>query len=127
MAKPVLRVALAHLAAEISMKSDRAVFAIVLYKQAVAAEDSLHYDEPPAWYAPMRQYLGAAYLALQKPADAEKVYREDLAHNPNNGWSLYGLAQSLHTQGKIDEANKVDAQFTAAWKRADVKLTMSRF
>jgi tetratricopeptide (TPR) repeat protein len=127
MAKPVLRVALAHLAGEIAMKSDRAVFGIALLKRAAASEDSLHYDEPPAWYAPIRQYLGAAYLTIQKPAEAEKVYREDLAHNPNNGWSLYGLAQALHTQGKIDEANKVDAQFAAAWKRADVQLTMSRF
>jgi tetratricopeptide (TPR) repeat protein len=127
LAKPVLRVAIAHLNAEIAARSDRALFGINLLRQAVAAEDSLHYDEPPAWYAPMRQFLGAAYLNLQKPADAEKVYREDLERNPNNGWSLYGLAQALHTQGKVDEANKVDAQFKAAWKRADVQLTMSRF
>src|SRR5262249_19983330 len=127
MAKPVLRVTLLHLAAEIVGRNGQELFAIPLLRAAAAAEDSLHYDEPPAWYAPMRQYLGAAYLVLQKPAEAEAVYREDLARNPNNGWSLYGLAQALHTQGKGDEAFKGDAQFEAAWKRADVKLTASRF
>jgi tetratricopeptide (TPR) repeat protein len=126
-AKPVLRVALMHLAGEIALRNNRSLFAIPLLKFAVAAEDSLHYDEPPAWYAPIRQYLGAAYLTINRPDLAEAAYREDLARNPNNGWSLYGLAQALHTQGKVDEAFKVDAQFEAAWKRADVKLTSSRF
>jgi tetratricopeptide (TPR) repeat protein len=124
MAKPVLRVAIAHLSGEIFLRNDKALFAIAMLRSAVAAEDSLHYDEPPAWYAPIRQYLGAAYLTINKTAEAEAVYREDLARNPNNGWSLYGLAQALHTQGKVAEASKVDA---AAWKRADVQLTTSRF
>ena len=126
-AKPVLRVALAHLAGEIALRNDRSLFAIPMLRSAVAAEDSLHYDEPVAWYAPIRQYLGAAYLAINKPAEAEAVYREDLARNPNNGWSLYGLAQALHTEGKVAEASKIDAEFQAAWKRADVQLTTSRF
>jgi tetratricopeptide (TPR) repeat protein len=127
MAKPVLRVALAHLSGEISLRNDKQLFGVALLRSAVAAEDSLHYDEPPAWYAPIRQYLGAGYLMINKPAEAEAVYREDLARNPNNGWSLYGLAQALHTQGKVPEAFKVDAEFQAAWKRADVQLTTSRF
>jgi len=27
-------------------------------------------------------------------AEAEQVYRDDLARLPENGWSLFGLAQS---------------------------------
>jgi len=127
MAKPVLRVASLHLAGEIAARNDRSLFAVGLLRQAIAAEDSLHYDEPQPWYAPVRQYLGAVYLQIQKPALAEAVYREDLVRNPNNGWSLFGLAQALHSEGKVDEAFKVDAQFAEAWKRADVKLTTSRF
>src|SRR5204862_8051425 len=98
MARPVLRAALAHLAGEIMLRNNQALFAVPLLRAAVAAEDSLHYDEPPACYAPMRQYLGAAYLKINRPAEAEAVYREDLARNPQNGWSLYGLAQALHTE-----------------------------
>ena len=60
-------------------------------------------------------------------AGAEAVYREELARNPDNGWSLYGLARSLRAQGKEAEAAKVDARFKTAWQHADVKLASSRF
>jgi hypothetical protein len=52
---------------------------------------------------------------------AEKLYREDLVHYPNNGWSLYGLARSLEAQKKSAEAAKVDAQYKKIWNKADVK------
>jgi hypothetical protein len=60
-------------------------------------------------------------------ARGEQIYRDDLARNPNNGWSLFGLAQSLRAQGKAAEASQVDASFQKAWSKADVKLTASRF
>ena len=85
-------------------------------------EDDLVYDEPPAWYHPIRLELGAVKLAQGKPAEAEKVYREDLEHWPNNGWALHGLAGSLRAQKKEAEAAKVEAQFRKQWERADVKL-----
>ena len=66
--------------------------------RAVAAEDALAYDEPPAWYYPMRESLGAALLADGQAAEAEKVFREDLASHPRNGRSLYGLPQTLKAQ-----------------------------
>jgi hypothetical protein len=56
---------------------------------------------------------------------AEKVYREDLKRNPENGWSLYGLAQSLQAQNADTAA--IEQRFQKAWARADVKLTASRF
>jgi hypothetical protein len=90
-------------------------------EQAVKHEDQLLYDEPPAWYHPIRQELAGVHLALSHPKVAEKLYREDLVHYPNNGWSLYGLARSLETQGKKVEAAKVDAQYRKIWQKADVK------
>ena len=33
-------------------------------------------------------------LVVFDDAEAEKVYRQDLAKWPNNGWSLYGLSRS---------------------------------
>lgn len=60
-------------------------------------------------------------------AEAEQVYRDDLARLPENGWSLFGLAQSLRAQGKSAEAGAVDERFRLAWARADVALTSSRF
>ena len=59
--------------------------------------------------------------------EAERLYREDLKRFPENGWSLFGLAQALRAQGKSSEAADVDARFARAWAGADVTLTASRF
>jgi hypothetical protein len=83
--------------------------------------------EPPRWYYPIRQALGAVLLDAGRAAEAEQVYREDLKNFPENGWSLYGLARALRAQGKSAEAAAVEKKFVEAWKGADVKLTASRF
>jgi len=94
-------------------------------REAVALEDALHYDEPPAWMIPARHVLGAALMKDGKVAEAEEVYRADLKKLPNNGWSLYGLADSLRKQGKVDEAKVVDAKFKEVWAKADIQITTS--
>ena len=96
-------------------------------EEAVRIQDSLAYIEPPSWYYPVRQNLGAALLALGRTEEAEAVYREDLRQYPNNGWSLFGLAESLRAQGKTEEAAEVQQRFEAAWQYADVVLNASRF
>jgi tetratricopeptide (TPR) repeat protein len=98
--------------------------AIASWQQAVAAEDSLAYDEPAAWQIPMREALGGALLAAGQPAEAEKVFRADLEKNPRNPRSLFGLAESLKVQGKTADAAWVQAQFEVAWKDADTKLSV---
>ncbi|BDA72154.1 hypothetical protein RIVM261_006480 [Rivularia sp. IAM M-261] len=55
------------------------------------------------------------------------MYCEDLKHYPQNGWSLFGLTQSLNMQGKIKEAEEIQKQFETTWKHADVKLIASQF
>ena len=101
--------------------------AIAQFKAAVEIQDGLPYMEPPYWYYPVRQEVGAVLLKLDRPGEAEAVYREDLRQHPRNGWSLFGLAQSLHSQGKAGEAAEVQKQFEEAWSQADVRLTASRF
>ena len=101
--------------------------AIDSLRTAAELEDELTYDEPPPWHQPARQVLGAVLLEAEKPAEAEAVYREDLEVFPDNGWSLFGLQQSLEAQGKSDEAAEVAGQFETAWQFADVTLTESRF
>ncbi len=96
-------------------------------KEAVALEDSLPYMEPPYWYYPVRQSLGAALLDANRAQDAEEVYREDLKDNPDNGWALFGLIQSLKAQGKTEDVLEMQDRFQEAWKNADISLTSSRF
>jgi tetratricopeptide (TPR) repeat protein len=117
------RIAVLTLGGEIALVDGRTDAGLAQLAEAVAIEDSLEYDEPHLWLAPTRHALGAALLAAGRPADAERAYREDLAHYPDNGWSLYGLSRALVAQGRVDEARKADAAYRAAWKRADFDLT----
>jgi tetratricopeptide (TPR) repeat protein len=101
--------------------------AIEALGEAVTIEDGIPYDEPPGWHAPTRHALGAVLLQAGRAADAERVYREELRRNPGNGWSLYGLAQSLEAQRRADEASAQRKAFADAWQHADVQLSASRF
>lgn len=100
--------------------------AIAALREAIVIEDGIPYDEPPGWHAPVRQSLGAVLLAAGRAAEAEQVYREELRRNPGNGWSLYGLAESLRAQDKANDAASVEAELATAWQHADIELTASR-
>ncbi len=95
--------------------------------RAVRMEDSLAYNEPPSWYFPTRHILGAILLDAGRPVEAEVVYWEDLKHNPENAYSLYGMYQSLAAQGKDDQAAGFIARYEAMWANSDVKLASSRY
>ena len=123
----ILKVATEVLTGEIAVKQGNYEQAIAHLQRAVALEDALNYDEPADWATPARQYLGVALLENQDFAAAEQVYREDLAIYPNNGWSLFGLQQSLQAQGKSSEAREVQQQLESAWQYADIQLTASAF
>jgi tetratricopeptide (TPR) repeat protein len=120
-------IGVAMLQAETVLKSGRVDEGIAAYRRAVELEDNLRYNEPPDWPLPPRHYLGDALLSAGRFAEAETVYREDLKRHRNNGWSLYGLAESLRRQAKAAEADEVQKQFAQTWVRADVALSASRF
>jgi tetratricopeptide (TPR) repeat protein len=126
-AKAPISIAMHALMGEIAARSGRPADAIPHFRQATDIEDKGLYMEPPRWYYPIRQALGAVLLDAGRAAEAEQVYREDLKNFPENGWSLYGLARALRAQGKSAEAAAVEKKFVEAWKGADVKLTASRF
>ena len=124
--------ALADLAAkvldgELAARERRFDPAIASLTAAVTMQDGQRYNEPPTWHYPVRQSLGAVLLAAGRPAEAEAVYREDLRRNPENGWSLFGLARSLEAQKKDSEAADAWQRFRRTWARADVTITASRF
>jgi tetratricopeptide (TPR) repeat protein len=123
----LLRLAGHAVAGEIAAKQGKMDEAIGELRAGIEVEDALHYDEPPDWYLPVRQQLGAVLLAAGRAGEAETVYREDLKHWPENGWSLFGLAQALRARKADTEAAEVDARFKKAWARSDTKLTASRF
>ncbi|MEO8369824.1 MAG: hypothetical protein ABI806_11535 [Candidatus Solibacter sp.] len=111
----VLTVATESLAARFAATPAEAV---EHWEKAVAVQDKLIYDEPPAWYYPVRESLGAALLRAGRGVEAEKVFREGLRRSPRNGWMLFGLLESLKAQGKDGE--QVKRELDAAWAKADL-------
>ena len=126
-AKTLLEVASEVLTARLARAAGRNEEAIAHLGRAVAKEGELRYAEPPAWYHPVRQMLGQAYLDGAQGAEAERAFRDDLAANPENGWSLYGLERALTLQGKTDEARAVGERFARAFARAEVRLERAAY
>ena len=117
-----VRIGERFVAAELARAAKDFDGAIAALNEAVAIEDTLPYDEPPAWHWPARQALGAMLLAAGKPAEAESAYREELKRNPENGWSLHGLEQALRAQKRKVEADETSVRFARAWANADIDL-----
>jgi tetratricopeptide (TPR) repeat protein len=126
-AKAVLDIAVEVLTGEIAAKRGHYDRAIARLHRAVLLEDNLIYNEPPDWHVPVRQILGAVLLETGRAAEAESIYWQDLSRNRENGWSLFGLMQSLRAQGKNEQAARIEVRFRKSWSRADVTLTASRF
>jgi tetratricopeptide (TPR) repeat protein len=121
----ILRIAPEVVAGEIAAKRRDWDRALLHLERAVRWEDGLIYQEPADWHAPVRQTLGAVLVEAGRPDEAEAVFWEDLRNNPENGWSLFGLEQSLRAQGRKKEAGEVADRFQRAWKNADVELKVA--
>ena len=120
----VLAVAENLLAGEIALALDDNKAAIEFFRKAAAAEDVVNYNEPPDWDVPSREWLGRALLTDGQFAEAEKVYRDELAKHPRNGRALFGLAEALRKQNKNDSAAMVLREFEKSWEKADTKLAI---
>jgi tetratricopeptide (TPR) repeat protein len=97
-----------------------------LYGEAVKIEDGIRYMEPPFWYYPVRQSLGAALYRAGRLTDARAAFTAALAQSPNNGWALYGLAETHRALGDKPQAAAADAALARAWLGDRRWLTMDR-
>ncbi|HLN02682.1 MAG TPA: hypothetical protein VK335_25560 [Bryobacteraceae bacterium] len=123
-AREILSLAAHMLEGHISLARVSIPAAVEHFRQAVQIEDALRYDEPPDWYIPTRESLGSAYMIGNQYDDAEKVFREELARHARNPRALFGLWQCLKAEGKKADAKQTELEFRAAWKNADVKLSI---
>ena len=124
-ARDLLEIAKSLLRGEMAFRSGDAVNAVLAFEEAVSLQDALPYTEPPFWYYPTRQSLGAALLASNRLAEAQAVFEADLEQYPMNGWSMFGLAEALRRQGDEAGAAKISARFETVWQFADVSLATS--
>ena len=114
--RDILKIAENVLGAKIALLKKDKDGAVGMLRQAVAVQDNLKYNEPPDWFYPVRESLGAVLLSHGDAAAAEKVFREDLEHNPRNPRSLFGLRESLKAEDRNYDAEFIQKQFQSSWK-----------
>ena len=124
-AKLLLRTVGSVLEGEIHRDAGDLTAAIRAFERAVEFENQLEYSEPEPLPFSARHWLGAVLLEVERYADAERVYREELEDHPHNGWSLFGLKAALSGQGQ--SSPDVDTDLTQSWARSDVWITASAF
>ncbi|MBZ5678635.1 MAG: hypothetical protein LAO24_00870 [Acidobacteriia bacterium] len=123
-AKDIMKIAKDVLGAQIAVAQKDNAGAIVMLREAVAIQDTLKYGEPPDWFFPVRESLGAALLMTGDAVGAEKVFRADLDRNPRNPRSLFGLHQALVQQKRDYDAGFIQKQFDASWKGGKQELKL---
>jgi tetratricopeptide (TPR) repeat protein len=125
-APDILRLAQHVVAARIARAEGDLETAATQFELAIAVEDSLPYLEPPYWYYPVRQSLGAVLLAAGKPVEAERAFQQSLVRTPNNGWALYGLREAQKAQGEAVAAQLTERLFKRAWAGDQADLDLAR-
>jgi tetratricopeptide (TPR) repeat protein len=125
--RDLLKIAERLLAGQLAAQRQRYDEAIKALKEALRIDDAVQGAEPPHWPLPIRHYLGPVLLLAGHAPEAETEYRADLKWNPENGWGLFGLLQTLKAQRKEAEAAEISRRFEHAWAHADVTLASSRF
>jgi len=101
---------------------------IAAWRKAVDAEDQISYNEPPDWFYPTRESLGAALVRAKRYEEADLAFREDLERNPNNGWSLWGRWQALRaSDGDVPATLVMRRRWQDAWNDADTRLQLEDF
>jgi tetratricopeptide (TPR) repeat protein len=100
--------------------------AIRHYRAAAAIEATIPYMEPPFWYYPVEQSLGAALLRAGNHAEAVDAFTAALARSPNNGWALFGLAAAERMQGRGAHAAAATAALKRNWSGDPAWLKIDR-
>jgi tetratricopeptide (TPR) repeat protein len=125
-AKDVGQIAAHVLRARIAQAGNDLDGAVRELEAAVAIQDALPYMEPPYWYYPLRQTLGAVLLLKGDARRARDAFRESLARTPNNAWSLYGLKTTFERQGLDAEAREAEKYLARAWSGDRKRLDLQR-
>ena len=96
------------------------------YKEAQELEKTIPYSEPPYWYYPVAQSLGASLFKAGRYEEAQAAFQAALFKAPNNGWALYGLSKTEAKLGNKLESRAAKAALDKAWTGDKAMLTMDR-
>jgi tetratricopeptide (TPR) repeat protein len=125
-AVPVLEVAQNVVLARIAQAENKADDEVELWKKAAEAQDSIPYMEPPYWYYPVRQSLGAALLKSGHPEEAEKEFLAALDKARGSAWALFGLQRAAKAKGDAATEGKAAAELAKAWRGDPAMLMLEK-
>ncbi len=111
----LLQIARHVVLARIAQQQGDPAKAVAEFEQAAALEDGMPYMEPPYWYYPVRQSLGAALLQAGRAEDAVAAFKASLKLAPNNGWAIYGLMEAQKKLGDAAGAKESEAALAKTW------------
>ncbi|MET0941467.1 MAG: hypothetical protein ABWY13_08890 [Mesorhizobium sp.] len=124
--RPVLEVAHDVVLARSAQAEGDESSAIALWQKAAAVEDTIPYMEPPFWYYPVRQSLGAALLKSGHPEEAEKEFNAALEKARGSAWALYGLEQAAKARGDAAAQSKAAEALSKSWLGDPAMLNLER-
>lgn len=100
--------------------------AITHFTNAAEIQKEIPYNEPPFWYYPVSQSLGAAFFRAGRYEEARQAFKAALFTAPNSALALYGLAQTERKLGNRRETQAAEQAFRAVWKGDNSWLQMGR-
>jgi predicted Zn-dependent protease len=89
--------------------------AVATFDAAVTLQAAIPYMEPPYFYYPVRQSLGAALVAAGQPERAEIEFLHTLTESPNAAYAYWGLQEARKAQGDASGAAAARRLFNTAW------------
>lgn len=98
--------------------------AIAHFEAAARLEKSIPYNEPPFWYHPVSQSLGAAHYMAGDFDAARNAFRRALLDAPNDALALFGLAKAESALGNIRASTAAREAFDAIWKGPPTGISM---
>jgi predicted Zn-dependent protease len=82
--------------------------------------------EPPFWYYPVRQSLGAALLKSGDAQGAQKEFEAALDRSRDSAWALYGLEQAAKASGDTATESKAAAGIASSWRGEPGLLSLEK-
>lgn len=125
-AEPVLSVAAEVVLARAAQAEGDQKAAIVSFQKAAEAQDTIPYMEPPFWYYPVRQSLGAALIMTGQPEAAQKEFAAALERERNSAWVLYGIKEAAKANGDASAEQKAADDLAKVWKGDPASLSLGR-
>ncbi|MEX0404109.1 hypothetical protein ABGN05_00375 [Aquibium sp. LZ166] len=125
-ARPVLGVAEKVVRARIAQAEGDRAKAIEHWRAAAETEDTIPYMEPPFWYYPVRQSLGAALLNQGDVEAAANEFGAALKHARGSAWALYGLKEAAKARGDAAAEKEAETELVKSWRGDPALLTLDR-